>query len=476
VTLELRVVRGARAGQREQFAKSLLSIGRNPVCDFRFDPQLDLDVSSKHAEIEVVNGEYILRDNQSTNGTFVNGTRITATWVLRDGDVVMFGAHGPQLAVRLLAPPEAAAASAKEPALGETVAAIRGMRFDPNAAAVPRTPRVRPEGSTAEKISLALKEHTRDLRRWALVALLLIAGGIGGAYWLGGRDAAKREAALAKLRRENDSLAAEYATRVTSLSMRLAGLDSSLAAAHDESESLQTALARAGHGEGAAAIANQLSASENNRRAILTAAMNYPTIFKQSGPAVTLIAVEWPDGRTFSGTGFGVSASGVIVTNRHLLADSLGRSPKRVAVIFSDTKVWLRAHVVRVSRDADLALLQIEGGGRFPVVTGVARSTENSPVGSPVAIIGYPLGTETPMEGSGTQITARSTLAVGTVAKHLDDVIQMDASAWEGSSGSPVFATDGNVIGIVYGGAREAAGRIVYAVPAEKLAALLAQP
>jgi hypothetical protein len=37
-----------------------------------------------------------------------------------------------------------------------------------------------------------------------------------------------------------------------------------------------------------------------------------------------------------------------------------------------------------------------------------------------------------------------------------------------------VFAPDGRVIGVVYGGAREAAGRIVYAVPADKIAALIA--
>ena len=68
------------------------------------------------------------------------------------------------------------------------------------------------------------------------------------------------------------------------------------------------------------------------------------------------------------------------------------------------------------------------------------------------------------------QVTARSTLAAGTLSKVLDDVIQMDAYAGEGSSGSPVFDADGNVIGVVYGGAREAAGRIVYGVPAMVLA------
>ncbi len=476
MTLELRVVRGARAGQREQFARSLISIGRNPLCDFRFDPQLDLDVSARHAEIEVINEQYVLRDTQSTNGTFVNGARIEGHWALRDGDMLMFGAHGPQLSVRVLAPPfTVRATAAAHQAAGETSPALRGARSEPPEEAGP--PDARPSaGSTTERIAVAVRAHTRELRQWGAIALALVIAGFATAYGLGRRDAARRDAALAMLRHENDSLASEYAGRVMSLSSRVAGLDSALAAARAQSERLQAALARAGRSASAAEIASQLSASEANRHAILTAAINYPTIFQRSGPAVTLIAVEWPDGKSFSGSGFGVNASGLIVTNRHLVIDSLGRSPKRIAIIFSDTKTWLRAHVLRTSPDADLAVLQVDAIGKYPVVAGVARVTGGIPVGSPVAIIGYPLGTETPMESSGAQITARSTLVAGTVSKHLDDVLQVDASAWEGSSGSPVFATDGRVIGVVYGGARAAAGRIVYAVPTERLAPLLAAP
>ena len=43
-----------------------------------------------------------------------------------------------------------------------------------------------------------------------------------------------------------------------------------------------------------------------------------------------------------------------------------------------------------------------------------------------------------------------------------------------GSSGSPVFSAQGTVIGVVYGGQAEAGGRIVYAVPPERLAAFVA--
>jgi S1-C subfamily serine protease len=93
--------------------------------------------------------------------------------------------------------------------------------------------------------------------------------------------------------------------------------------------------------------------------------------------------------------------------------------------------------------------------------------------GIPIAILGYPLGVETAMEGSGLEITARSTLGAGTVAKALAAVLQIDAYAGQGSSGSPVFDAAGYVVAVVYGSARDSGGRIVYAVPSERLIPLL---
>jgi S1-C subfamily serine protease len=187
---------------------------------------------------------------------------------------------------------------------------------------------------------------------------------------------------------------------------------------------------------------------------------------------VVLIAVQWPDGKAFSVTGFGISSAGEIVTNRHLVSRD-GGTPARIAVIFSDTKDWLPAHVVRISSGADLALLQMDRDGPFPTVQAVAPHASRTPVGKAVAIMGYPLGVDTPMEGTGMHITARNTLVAGTVSKNLATVLQIDAYAGEGSSGSPVFDTDGNVVGVVYGGARESGGRIVYAVPSDSVDVLV---
>jgi len=482
VTLELRVLRGARAGQREQFAKALISLGRNPLCDFRFDPQLDLDVSARHAEIEVVNQQYVLRDAQSTNGTFVNGARIPGNWVLHDGDVLTFGAHGPQVVVRLLAPPYSVRRTAEDiPKL--TAEAVRGARGSVERTEPPtgRSSRGWPEappagGSTTQRIAIAVREHTKELRRALIAAAVVAVAAVGVAYWLGWREREQRDAALLAMNHTNDSLELARAGTIQALSQRVAGLDSALANEHAQSDRLRTALAQAGHGPEGDAIAKQLSASEAKRRSLLDAASSYEAIFSKNGSAVTLIAVQWPDGRNFSGTGFCVTAKGVIVTNKHLVTDSLGHVPARIAVIFSDTKAWLEAHVVRSSPDADLSLLQIDRAGPYPWIGGIARNTSGLPVGAPVVTIGYPLGTETPMEGSGTKITARSSLFTGTLSKHLEDVLQLDAYAGAGSSGSPVFDLDGRVVGVVYGGAREAQGRIVYAVPADKLTPMLAMP
>ncbi len=64
-------------------------------------------------------------------------------------------------------------------------------------------------------------------------------------------------------------------------------------------------------------------------------------------------------------------------------------------------------------------------------------------MGARVMSIGYPHAVDTPMEGEGLHVTARTTSAAGTVSKRLGDVLQIDSYAGKGSSGSPVFDADG---------------------------------
>ncbi len=65
----------------------LCTIGRDPACDLTL---ADPFVSTRHARVERRPGGFALRDLQSRNGTFLNGTRIVES-ILSIGDKVKFG-------------------------------------------------------------------------------------------------------------------------------------------------------------------------------------------------------------------------------------------------------------------------------------------------------------------------------------------------------------------------------------------------
>ena len=431
----LAILTGTLAGQTRAVESRPLSLGRDATCDVRFDPDADVEVSGRHAEVRVEDGASFIRDTNSTNGVYVNGTRVRVEQRLSDGDVIRLGAAGPKL------------------------------RFDAGPAAKGAAP-------TEERIAVAVQQQTRGLRSalFVCVALAIVGG------WLALRSARRaddaRGAELEALRQRNDSLSAEIDRDVHAMTGRLAGLDSALASARRESDRLRAELAAARGGANVELLSAQLARAEQKRGAIVAVGrMNYEAIASANGRSVVMIAVEMADGKAYSGSGVSVSADGSIVTNAHLVRDGDGQPPRRIAVVYSDTRDWVPAHVDRVASDADLAVLRIDRSGPFPFV---AEVSDRAPVvGEPVAIIGFPLGDRTRMDGSTEAITVRSTLGVGTVSKTIPAVMQIDAFASEGSSGSPVFGADGSIEGIVYGGAPDAAGRIVYAVPAAAVRALL---
>ncbi|MGA9398509.1 MAG: FHA domain-containing protein [Anaerolineaceae bacterium] len=53
----------------------------------------DTEVSRRHSRLSMQAGGYIIEDLGSTNGTAVNGDRLTSRHVLRVGEVVSFGEH-----------------------------------------------------------------------------------------------------------------------------------------------------------------------------------------------------------------------------------------------------------------------------------------------------------------------------------------------------------------------------------------------
>jgi len=75
-------------GQVIPLELTITNIGRKPENQIVIDEPL---VSSKHARIELQGSDYIIIDNKSTNGTFVNDTPITDPHLLKDGDIIQIG-------------------------------------------------------------------------------------------------------------------------------------------------------------------------------------------------------------------------------------------------------------------------------------------------------------------------------------------------------------------------------------------------
>jgi hypothetical protein len=76
------------SGQRVPLGDRPVTVGRQSDCTI---PLNDQNVSRRHAQITPGRGAYVVADLGSTNGTMVNGTRISADTRLNDGDILSFG-------------------------------------------------------------------------------------------------------------------------------------------------------------------------------------------------------------------------------------------------------------------------------------------------------------------------------------------------------------------------------------------------
>src|SRR5512141_463769 len=91
---------GTLAGRSYDLESGFLTVGRGETCSIRFDPLSERIASKQHAFIEAKVDGYYLTDNQSTNGTFLNGQRIQ-TAKLSSGDTIQFGKNGVTASVQI---------------------------------------------------------------------------------------------------------------------------------------------------------------------------------------------------------------------------------------------------------------------------------------------------------------------------------------------------------------------------------------
>jgi serine protease Do len=178
---------------------------------------------------------------------------------------------------------------------------------------------------------------------------------------------------------------------------------------------------------------------------------------------------------SFRGTGFVVGDGSLVVTNFHVLpsaADSAGSAAAAPSSITPTLMILApraggeleprTATLVTSDRSRDLALLRIEGAPLPALPLGDAALVRE---GSSVAFIGYPIAgilgfspvTHRGIVSSVTRIVLPaasagqlSERAIARLREGPFDIYQLDATAYPGNSGGPVFeVSTGRVIGVI---------------------------
>jgi serine protease Do len=198
----------------------------------------------------------------------------------------------------------------------------------------------------------------------------------------------------------------------------------------------------------------------------------------------------------FRGTGFVVGDGRHIVTNAHVTPPFLDPQKKQLLIIMVGRGAEAKPREVeKIAQDQehDLALLRLKGGDPLP---SLRLADTPATEGQEIALTGFPLGTVLglfPVTHRGIVSVVTPIIIPGASTNELDakaiknlrkpfEVYQLDATAYPGNSGSPVYdRTTGDVIGIVnmvfIKGSKEKAitepSGISYAIPGEYIKKLL---
>jgi len=201
----------------------------------------------------------------------------------------------------------------------------------------------------------------------------------------------------------------------------------------------------------------------------------------------------------FNGTGFVVADGLHVITNAHILPRELSVENKETMIVLVKRAEQVdnrQAQIIAVDHARDLALLQIEGPALPAVTIGDSASMRE---GQALAFIGFPVGMALGLYPATHRATLSALVPIaraGITARQLNPsminrlrdsayvVFQLDATAYPGNSGSPVFdPVTAHVYGIINSvfiqGTREQAitkpSGITYAIPSAYIQDLLDQ-
>ena len=196
-------------------------------------------------------------------------------------------------------------------------------------------------------------------------------------------------------------------------------------------------------------------------------AAGLPDTIERIKPAIVGIGTYQATRRppaTILGTGFAVADGSLVATNAHVVPANVDEEHREFLAVFQRQGDRIRvskARVVATNAAHDLSLLKVDGEPFPPLKLARNPSVRE---GQPIAFTGFPVGAALGLR----PVTHRGIVSCITpIAQPMDrsaqldpdliktlrhpyDVYQLDATAYPGNSGSPLFNVEtGDVVGIV---------------------------
>lgn len=414
---------GSRRGNTEVFASDMISIGTDDEALLHFDPEIDRNTSRYHARIQLQECDYVLEDQGSAKGTLVNN-RLVSKIVLKDGDLIEYGAGGPKVRFRVKADDADVCkpwTQIVEDSLGIASISHRGRITTATA-------------FFKQLLWEAFTQTSHAFKVKAFLILVLIFSGLVSYFYI-------QYARLTK----------------TAEKVRLLEIERSVA-----EHIIKT------YSEGVCLIQG-----------------TFYFFDEETGEPLMMMGRGQRGINEYTGTGFMVSADGLILTNRHIAepwwemetSPYIHREPtikpkfEVFRAFFPGIKEPFSLKVEKVSDEVDVALLRIDTrGARIPILE-LDVTGKGAIAGEPMMLLGYPAGINAifaktdpaivkqlfnlPFIPLAQELSNWGLIRPLSTQGHLSDVmynrIVYDAQTTAGGSGGPIFNNKGKVIGINYG-------------------------